>query len=552
MERSSPSAARVHRGVGVGDGPARVAGDQREAGPVGLDGGGKPGELVAVDDDDLRGGPLHRPLHLPQPLGDAVEGVAGHEPADEPDGERRTVAHHGVRELGGPAQEHRLASFPAHRGDRELDELGRAVEVARGERVPHRRLGLPGVREPRTGAAMQLRHRRRPLPLEVRGEHVGEQVVVAVPPPLVVERHHEQVAPLQRLQHLRAAGVRGHRVAQRAGEAFEHGGAEQEVADVGRLLVQHLRHQVVDDVAVVAGEPGDEPGRVGAVPQRERGQLQGGDPSLGAAAEGGDVGGVEVEAGGRGEERGGLGVREAEVGGTDLGEIAAGPQPGEGQRRVGPGADDQPHLRRQPLEQERHPRLDRRTLGEVVVVQHQHDVVGEHAQLVEHHRQHGLDRPAAAEQRQPRRPRAGCRPLQRREHVGPERVGVAVGGIERHPGHRASVTRGCQPGGEQRGLAEAGRRRHQREPGPGAERLLEPGAGDEPVARGRDEELGLDQGGRRHGAGSSGRCVARACMRSPGRPKMLSTSAGPSPVLPNQWGTWVSKSTASPTSSTRS
>jgi gamma-glutamylcyclotransferase (GGCT)/AIG2-like uncharacterized protein YtfP len=46
--------------------------------------------------------------------------------------------------------------------------------------------------------------------------------------------------------------------------------------------------------------------------------------------------------------------------------------------------------------------------------------------------------------------------------------------------------------------------------------------------------------------------VVRTCIRSPGRPKMLSTSAGPSPVLPNQCGTWVSNSAASPTPRTRS
>jgi hypothetical protein len=36
----------------------------------------------------------------------------------------------------------------------------------------------------------------------------------------------------------------------------------------------------------------------------------------------------------------------------------------------------------------------------------------------------------------------------------------------------------------------------------------------------------------------------RTCMRSPWRPKMLSTSAGPSPVLAHQCGTRVSNSAA--------
>ena len=46
--------------------------------------------------------------------------------------------------------------------------------------------------------------------------------------------------------------------------------------------------------------------------------------------------------------------------------------------------------------------------------------------------------------------------------------------------------------------------------------------------------------------------TARTSIGSPGRPKMLSTSDGSSPVLPNQCGTWVSNSAASPTLNTRS
>ena len=56
---------------------------------------------------------------------------------------------------------------------------------------------------------------------------------------------------------------------------------------------EHLLDEVVDDVAVVPGEPGDERRDVGAAPQREGGQLQGRDPSLGAVLERGDLAAVE-------------------------------------------------------------------------------------------------------------------------------------------------------------------------------------------------------------------------------------------------------------------
>ena len=59
-----------------------------------------------------------------------------------------------------------------------------------------------------------------------------------------------------------------------------------------------------------------------------------------------------VEVGGR------LVGREAQVGGADLDQLAARPQPGQRQRRVGAAGDHQVQLRGQVLEQERHPVLD--------------------------------------------------------------------------------------------------------------------------------------------------------------------------------------------------
>ena len=55
------------------------------------------------------------------------------------------------------------------------------------------------------------------------------------------------------------------------------------------LPVEDLFDEVVDDEPVVAGEPGDERLRVVTAPERQCGQLQGGDPTLGALLECGDV-----------------------------------------------------------------------------------------------------------------------------------------------------------------------------------------------------------------------------------------------------------------------
>ena len=145
---------------------------------------------------------------------------------------------------------------------------------------------------------MQLRDQVGVLGEQACVQHVGEQVVVAVPGALGVQRDHEQVGALEVRQHRGAAGLPADRVAQGAGEPVEDRGAQQEVAHLGRLAGQDLVGQVVDDEPVAAGERLDEvrdlgPGR--DRPQRQRGELKAGDPALGALLEGIHVGGVEVQ-----------------------------------------------------------------------------------------------------------------------------------------------------------------------------------------------------------------------------------------------------------------
>ena len=75
------------------------------------------------------------------------------------------------------------------------------------------------------------------------------------------------------------------------------------------LALQDLLDQIVRDVAVVPGERPDEPGNILAAPQGEGGQLQAGDPALGAVFQRGDVLRREVEAHRLVEECGGFGGR---------------------------------------------------------------------------------------------------------------------------------------------------------------------------------------------------------------------------------------------------
>ena len=127
-------------------------------------------------------------------------------------------------------------------------------------------------------------------------EHVGEEVVVAVPVPAIVERDEEEVRPIEPLEHRLPAAAAGDGVAQRPGEPIEDRGLEQEVADLVGLALEHLLGEVVDDEAVVAGEVLDEPADVVAALHRQRGELQRGDPPLGPGLEGIDVARRQVQA----------------------------------------------------------------------------------------------------------------------------------------------------------------------------------------------------------------------------------------------------------------
>ena len=239
---------------------------------------------------------------------------------------------------------------------------------------------------------VQLRHQPGSLVEQARPQHVGEELVVAVPPAAVVERDEEQVPAIERLERGLAPVLAGDGVAQRAGQRVEDRRLQQEAPDLFGLAVQDLLDQVVDDVAVVPGEARDEAGDVVSPLHRERRQLERGDPALGAPLQRGDVPRGEIQPHHLVEVGGGLVGREAQVGGADLDELAPRPQAGQRQRRVGAGGDHQVDLWGQVLQQERHPVLDVGRVDHVVVVEHQHDVARHRAELVEQRGEDRLDR----------------------------------------------------------------------------------------------------------------------------------------------------------------
>jgi len=104
-------------------------------------------------------------------------------------------------------------------------------------------------------------------------QQVGNQVVVAIPATLAVERHKEQVRPLKPFQggvtreasrhrclymltvHRPPSTVQ-YRVTQRPAYALEDGRGEQKLLDRRRLLGQHLVGEVVEHKAMRAAERG--------------------------------------------------------------------------------------------------------------------------------------------------------------------------------------------------------------------------------------------------------------------------------------------------------
>ena len=82
--------------------------------------------------------------------------------------------------------------------------------------------------------------------------------MIAIPPPLIVERNDEQVGALEGLQHRLPGLPPGNRIAQGAAHAVKDRGLQQEAPDVPGLTLQDLFDQVVDDVAIIARERADE------------------------------------------------------------------------------------------------------------------------------------------------------------------------------------------------------------------------------------------------------------------------------------------------------
>ena len=195
-------------------------------------------------------------------------------------------------------------------------------------------------------APMELHHVLGPFIAQARLEHVGEQMVVPIPLPPVVQRDEEQVLSLERLQHRLAAVLAGNGIGQRAIQPAENRGLQQERADRFGLALQDLFNEVVDDVSVVSRKTRDEAGDVVSPLHREPRELDGGDPAFGPALQHRDILCRQPERHHPVEERAGLVGCEAQIDRADLDQVALCAEAGQRQRRVGASDDHQVDLRR--------------------------------------------------------------------------------------------------------------------------------------------------------------------------------------------------------------
>lgn len=182
----------------------------------------------------------------------------------------------GVLEAGEPAP-HRL-DLPSLDHGRPVgrDQLGRHVDVAGGLGVRDRPSDQAVLAVPAPGAPMQLRDQLRLTAGELGAQVLGEQVVVAPGQPLLVEGNDEQVAALQlpqRRLRVAVAGA-GQGGAQRGGQLLQDAGVEQEADHLIGLASQDVLAEEVGDVPAGAREAIHELLGVGAVAQRQRGQIQ--------------------------------------------------------------------------------------------------------------------------------------------------------------------------------------------------------------------------------------------------------------------------------------
>ena len=216
------------------------------------------------------------------------------------------------------------------------------------------------------------------------------------------------------------------------------------------MPIEHLGREVIDDLAVVAGERRNVGMAVGASAQRQADQLQSGRPALGVLLEAANLVLGQVELHAVIEQASRLLRGEPQILGAELEQLRPRTQPSQRERRIIAAGHGDLHRIRQVIDDELHRAMDIAVLDLVVVVEHEHELVLQLGQGVYEHRHGQLGHVGAggAQRRVYPAPEVGLDDPQRGQDSAPEAHRVVVAIFEREPRERPLLQRAGVPAGQ--------------------------------------------------------------------------------------------------------
>ena len=391
-----------------------------------------------------------------------------------------------------PARDRGVATAVVERHDKPLHELCEAIAVTGDVRVLDRALGVAALLAPRGRPRRDRLGEPRLAAAQLGLERLAEQVLEPIGPrPGLGDGDQEQVRLRELFELGGGPGPVQRRVAERSAQAVEHRSTDEKFLVLLREVVEVLEVDVVADEAVRAPEGGD---RLVVRPREldERGEIDAGGPAFRALRHLRDLL-VRHGQARAAEQQADLLLGEADLVDPEADDPGRRAQVGQRERKLGAAGQDDARGRRQVADDLPD---DLKTL-----------LVGEQVQVVDEQRErarrleraleagkHGRERAPRPGQHLDEPPVADADAVEREREVGQQRDRVVVALVHAEPRDRLSVDV-REELGEQRGLAVAGGRDHERDVRRrlGTESSDELGARDRAVPQAGRRELGLQQ-----------------------------------------------------------
>ena len=319
-------------------------------------------------------------------------------------------------------------------------------------RVPDRLGRMPMLLMPASCHAVQRVDAGGVGAAQLEPQEVGEQMVVAKPGAVRVERGDERVCLLEVEQDPLRARAAGHRVGQAPRDPVEDRGPQQELPHLRRLALQHLRHQISRDASLAAGEVTHESLRVRMPVERDRCQPQAGDPALRPLVKQGHRLVCELDLA-RPQQPACLLGGEAQVRCSYLGQLGREAQAVQVELGLGAARQHQAQVRGAAGDEQLQPPQRLRRLKLVKIVDHQHERLCNRTKVFKQPLDHGLA--AKSGRRTDPLDGTGCRPRERVDHRQPEVLRVSFALLDRSPRRLLREPGGVEPRAQQHRLTAA-------------------------------------------------------------------------------------------------